>query len=194
MIDLEGIAEKLANSLYGDSDMDEIEKAKIEYGFSLTMGLGLTIFLTLVPAAFLGTFFSTLVLMTAALVTRLFSGGAHCTSYTRCLFLSLLIFIPAGVLARYMLAQGSPLFLTLISCTLVLITLVIHFAKGARAALPTAIIYLVALAAGYIFQGRFLPQLMLPAGLGVFAQTVMVTGLGDWIVKRADYLLKRVAK
>ena len=74
MIDLEGIAAKLANSLYGDSDMDEIEKAKIEYGFSLTIGLALTIVLALVPAAILGTF-STLMLMMAALVTRLFSGG-----------------------------------------------------------------------------------------------------------------------
>lgn len=192
MIDLEGIAERLANSLYGDSDMDEIEKAKIEYGFSLTMGLGLTIVLTLVLAALLGTFFSTFVLMTAALATRLFSGGAHCTSYTRCLLLSLLIFIPSGVLAKYMLAKCSPLLLTLLCCTLVLITLVVHFTKGARAALPTAIIYLIALATGYLF--RFLPQIMLPAGLGVFAQTIMTTVLGERIVEKADYLLKRVAK
>lgn len=194
MIDLEGIAAKLADSLYGDSDMDEIEKAKIEYGFSLTMGLALTIVLTLVPAAILGTFFTTFVLMMAALVTRLYSGGAHCTSYSRCLLLSLLIFIPSGILAKYLLAKGSPNVLAFLWGTLVLITLAIHFVKGTRAALPTAIMYLIALAAGFLFRRTSLPQLMLPAGLGVFAQTIMAMGPGDWVVEKADILLKRVVK
>ena len=112
MIDLEGIAAKLANSLYGDSDMDEIEKAKIEYGFSLTIGLALTIVLALVPAAILGTFFSTLMLMMAALVTRLFSEG-HCTSYSRLSFpCDLHTF--GNPAAFYLLAKGSFLLLAIL--------------------------------------------------------------------------------
>ncbi|NLY31660.1 MAG: accessory gene regulator B family protein [Firmicutes bacterium] len=194
MIDLEGIAAKLANSLYGDSDMDEIEKAKIEYGFSLTIGLALTIVLALVPAAILGTFFSTLMLMMAALVTRLFSGGGHCTSYSRCLFLSLLIFIPSGILAKYLLAKGSHLLLAILCGFLMLTTLVVHFAKGTKAALPTATIYLVALAAGCLLRRSLLPQLLLPAGMGVFVQTIMVMRPGERVVEKADILLKRVIK
>ncbi|MDD2283456.1 MAG: accessory gene regulator B family protein [Eubacteriales bacterium] len=194
MIDLEGLAQRLANALYEDSDLDEAEKAKIEYGFSLTMGIGLTLLLTLVPAVFLGTVFITFVLMASALGTRLFSGGAHCTSYARCLFLSLLIFIPGGVFAKCLAENGSPRLIALISCCLAFSSVAYYLCKQARLALPIALMNAVALASGYLLKGRLLPEVMLPVAMGVFIQTIMTTRPGQWLVEKADCWLKRVIK
>jgi len=193
MIDLEGLAHKLTNAVCA-ADLAEAEKAKIEYGFSLTMGVGLTLLLALVPAALLGALACTVVMMVAALVIRLFSGGAHCSSYTRCLVLSLLIFVPGGALAKYLAETGSFWLTALICSCLVMSALTYQLNRQVKLVLPTALLSAIAFASGYLLKGSFLPEVMLPAAMGVFTQTVMVTSLGQRIVKKADYLLKHIIK
>lgn len=193
MIDLEGLAHRFANALYGDSEMDETAKAKIEYGFSLTMGIGLTFILTMAPAALLGTFSFTFVLMISALVTRIFSGGAHCSSYTRCLFLSLLIFVLGGVILK-LLAGNAPLWLiALIFGSLILAAVTCNFCRQKAFSLPIALLGTVALAVGLLLKDQLL-TVMLPAAMGICIQTLMTTPLGQRFVEKTDFWLKQVIK
>lgn len=194
MIDLEGLAHWLANAMFGDSDLEETEKAKIEYGFSLTIGIGLTFILSMVPAVFLGTIFYTLLIMVSALGVRLFSGGGHCTSYARCLLLSLLIFVPGGAFVK-LLAVYAPLWLIALICScLLLAPLTCYFCKQGRFSLPPALLSAVALALCFHLKGKILTEIILPAAMGIFIQTFMTTGLGEKFVEKTDFWLKQIIK
>lgn len=186
IIDLEGIANKLTVALYKDSPLGEVEKAKIEYGFSLTLGIGIALTLALILGAFLGTFFYTLLLILSALGLRLFSGGAHCSSYDRCLLFSLLVFVPAAVLVKFLALTLDPGILMRVYFALSLLTVAGLFPKSIKAALWALALNLAALAGSYLFRGAFVPWAMFSVSAGIFLQGLMLTKVGAWLVDKAD--------
>lgn len=189
MIELEKIAHKLVVKLYNDSQLTEIEKAQIEYGFSLTLGIGFTAILALVPAYFFGSLASTVLLMTAALAIRIFSGGGHCSSYGRCLFLSLLIFIPSGVLLKTLISSTPIGFLKVIYLVLVFLPVFYQLKKRPKMLILMAIIQAIALFPS-VLRGRWQPEIPLPVATGAFIQTAITTVVGTKLVEKLDILLK----
>lgn len=189
MIDLERIAHKLVVALYTDSQLTEIEKAQIEYGFSLTLGIGFTAILALAPAYFFGSLASTGLIMTAALAIRIFSGGGHCSSYGRCLFLSLSIFLPSGLLLKTLIANASCQLLKTFYLALVLLPVLYQLKKRPKMLILMAFIQAVALLPS-LLKGGWQPEIPLPLAAGVFIQTAIATTGGEKIVENIDLLLK----
>ncbi|NLI90688.1 MAG: hypothetical protein GX434_00390 [Peptococcaceae bacterium] len=105
MFDLEGTAHRITDYLVKDVHLNTSESAKIEYGLSLFMGIAIELVLTTSISALFGTAFDTFLIMVSALFLRVFTGGAHCSSYRRCLVFTLVIFIglsfPVKVLAAH---------------------------------------------------------------------------------------------
>lgn len=93
MFDLERTARRLADRLLIDVPFDNVQKAKVEYGLSLLLGVVTELFLALAVSAVLGTALFTLIIMLSALALRLFTGGAHCSSFRRCLVFTIVCFI-----------------------------------------------------------------------------------------------------
>jgi len=95
--DLEGTAHRLVDRLLQDDTVEADQKAKIEYGLALTLGVAIELAITVGLSAFLGTARYTLLMMISALGLRIFTGGAHCLSYRRCLVFTMVIFIVLSV-------------------------------------------------------------------------------------------------
>lgn len=191
IINLEAIAHKLTVALYGNTDLDELEKAKIEYGLSLTLGVGLALALALIFAALLGTVGTTLILILSALALRIFSGGAHCTSYDRCLTLSVLVFVPAA----YLIKLTGALCPELQMPTYLMITafsFLYFFINNIKLLALVLLLNAAAIGLCYLFAGELVPTVLLSLGAGLFVQTAMLTKPGQWFVGMADKLLKIV--
>jgi len=192
IINLEGLANKLTNAMYDDAKIDEIEKAKIEYGFSLSLGIGIALAIALVLGALLGTFSYTLILTLSSLGLRLFSGGAHCSSYDRCLLFSLLIFVPASVLVKHLAISLDSEILTVVYIALAVLVLLYLFIKERKLAGLVLMINVFPLIAFYLIRKEFLPGPMFAVGTGILIQTLMLTAPGKWIVNKADQGMKFV--
>lgn len=193
MIELESIAHKLVEVIYGDAQFTEQEKAQIEYGFSLTLGLAVTMVLALIPALFLGSLLSTSLVMVSALVVRLFSGGGHCSSYGRCLLLSLLIFVPAGLLVKVLAATAPVQVLISVNIVLALAPILYTLGKQSKLAFLMATLQGVALVPSFL-KGRWLPAISLAVAVGVFTQAAIATKAGEKVVETVDVLLRSVRK
>mgnify|MGYP000876384997 CR=1 FL=1 len=191
IIDLEGIAHKLTTKLYGETDLDEVEKAKIEYGLSLTLGVGLALVVSLGFALVLGTVGYTLILFASTMALRIFSGGAHCTSYDRCLALSLLVFVPGAYAIK---VAGALPFQTQLAAYagLSLLSLFYLVFKSVKLAALVLLINALALGLCYLLTGGLAPQALLSLAVGIGFQTAMLTRPGQWLVGLADKVLKFV--
>lgn len=192
MINLEGIANKLTNALYKDSEFDEMEKAKIEYGFSLVLGVGLTLMAALVLAALLGTIPYTLILFLSAMSLRLFSGGAHCSSYDRCMLCSLLVFVPASVLVKLLVNNLDPELLMAGFLGFLLLAVIYWLIRHKSIAVLALFINLAGLGLGWLFKRDLQWGIGFTAGTGVLVQTMMRTRPGEWFVDKVDKVLNYV--
>lgn len=93
MFDLESTAHRLAIRLLTDLPFDTVQKAKVEYGLSLLLGVATELVLTVALSALFGTALDTLIIMLSSLSLRLFTGGAHCSSFRRCTVFTMISFI-----------------------------------------------------------------------------------------------------
>lgn len=192
MINLEGIANKITSALYDNAGLDEVKKAKIEYGLSLTMGVALAMAMALIFAVILKTVPQTLALTLSALLLRIFSGGAHCSSYDRCLVFSLLVFVPVSVLVKYLSgALAGDVLMGAYLGILVLMFLYLLF-KNYKLSLLVLLANGVVIALVYALNKEFLSAPLFAIGTGMFIQTTMLTKLGYWFVRQVDMLLKSV--
>jgi len=186
MINLEGLAAKLTETLYSQEDIGEVERARIEYGFSLTLGVGLAFVVIIAISALLGTLSQSLLLVAGALGLRIFSGGAHCSSYDRCLVLSLLVFIPLSILTKYLsiaLAPKLPI-IYLVSLAVPVIYLLV---KNWKLAGLAVLINVAIVSLGYL--SGHLPGFLLPVAAGTLVQTLMLTRIGEGLVSKVDAVL-----
>ena len=69
MVNLERILHTIVSIMFKEKEMDEIKRAKIEYGLSLVLGVSIEFIIVL---------FISLVFK-----TTLYTGGARCSSYDR---------------------------------------------------------------------------------------------------------------
>ncbi len=111
MFELEVAAHRLANYLTKDVEIDTVQKAKIEYGLSLFLGVAIELIFTVGVSALLGTAVYTLLMMLSALFLRILIGGAHCSSYRRCLVFTMIIFIGLSIPVKYLALNGGYIYL-----------------------------------------------------------------------------------
>ena len=98
MLNIERTSKKLTDTLLRNQNMSQVEKAKLEYGLSIVLGITIELALTLLVSAIFGTVIYTAMIMLSALFLRFFTGGAHCSSFNRCLLFTILLFVPSSLL------------------------------------------------------------------------------------------------
>lgn len=189
-MNLEKFAWKLTTALFAESDISQGDLAKIEYGFSLTLGVAIGLMSAVVIASFLGNIFYTMLIMFSALGVRLFTGGAHCSTYARCLVLTLLVFIPAGLVVRAMIQLLAADILLWVYGAQAAFVLLYLARKGSRSVLLVAALNL-GMALSTIWLGGW-PQLNYVVSSGFLIQILFLTRVGSQLVKGADLVLKKV--
>ena len=183
MFNLEKMSHKIINVLFNNSGIDELTKAKAEYGLSLLLGIFIELSFCLLIAGILGLFREAFLLMTFSLIVRVFAGGAHCSSYGRCLSFTIFFYIFFSYLAKY-LSIFLPANLLYSSSLLFLVITIYLFRKTPPLFkiilfLDGVILisfWLLGIAADYIFI----------VNLGILLQSLMGTETGSYIVKSID--------
>ncbi|MCG0276896.1 MAG: accessory gene regulator B family protein [Thermosediminibacteraceae bacterium] len=103
IINLEKIADKISDFIINKvdrSELDELEKAKFKYGMRLVCGVVIEFFVVMILSIIFKTFFYAFFIMLSSLLVRIFTGGSHCSSYDRCLILTLLFYLPVSVVVK----------------------------------------------------------------------------------------------
>lgn len=105
MFDLESTAHRLTNNLIKDVQQDVDQRAKIEYGLSLFLGVAIELIITVGISALFGTALYTILIMLSSLFLRTFTGGAHCSSYRRCVVFTIIVFVGLSFPVRAIAVQ-----------------------------------------------------------------------------------------
>ena len=108
MLNIERTAQRLTDTLLRNQNMSQVEKAKLEYGLSIVLGITIELALTLLVSAIFGTAIYRAMIMLSALFLRFFTGGAHCSTFNRCLLFTILLFVPASLLVRFLSYKLAP--------------------------------------------------------------------------------------
>ncbi|MGI6328164.1 MAG: accessory gene regulator B family protein [Dethiobacteria bacterium] len=74
MLNIERTAQRLTDTLFRNQNMSQVEKAKLEYGLSIVLGITIELALTLLVSAIFGTAIYTAMIMLSALFLRFFTG------------------------------------------------------------------------------------------------------------------------
>ncbi len=116
------LATTMAAYIGREVEADRLQVARMAFGLELILGDIVKLVLILTLAQLLGIFQEVLVLMAAAGILRLASGGEHCSAYYRCLVGGSICFLLLGELVHYLnplLAGQAVILIALLSFLLV---------------------------------------------------------------------------
>lgn len=192
MFNLENTAHRLAISLLTDLPFDTDQRAKVEYALALLLGVATELVLTVVVSALLGTALDTLIIMLSALSLRLFTGGAHCSSFRRCSVFTMVCFIGLSFPVKATVTNCE--FKGLMWVSLLLVILALPFIwKPQRLTL-----FVWTICASLPIWGMLSDTetawriLTLPVAAGLVLQSFMLSPLGQKVVLRSDKILQRI--
>lgn len=96
---LETLILKISTKITRDINQEENQPI-IDYGLKIIIGSLMKIILLVVLSYIFGILLEISIIVPVACIFRLISGGAHCTSYERCLITSIVIFLSLGYLSQ----------------------------------------------------------------------------------------------
>ena len=185
MFNLEKMSHRIITFLFKNSGVDELTKAKAEYGLPLLLGIFIELSFCLLIAGILGLFRETFLLMFFSLIVRVFAGGAHCSSYGRCLSFTIFFYIFFSYLAKYLSIFLPANLLYGLSLSLLFLVITIYLFRKTPPLFKIILFldgvilisfWLLGIAADYIFI----------VNLGILLQSLMGTETGSYIVKSID--------
>ncbi|MCB8817577.1 accessory gene regulator ArgB-like protein [Desulfosporosinus shakirovi] len=192
MFDLESTAHRLANRLLTNVPFDAVQRAKVEYALALLLGVATELVLTVAVSALLGTALETLIIMLSALSLRLFTGGAHCSSFRRCSVFTVVCFIGLSFPVKATVTNCE--FKDLMWVSLLLVILALPFIwKPQRLTL-----FVWTICASLPIWGMLSDTetawriLTLPVAAGLVLQSFMLSALGQKVVMRSDKIMQRI--
>ncbi|GAB6173863.1 accessory gene regulator B family protein [Paradesulfitobacterium aromaticivorans] len=192
MFDLESTAHRLTGHLLKNTPIEPVQKAKVEYGLSLLLGVGTELVLTVAVSALFGTALYTLIIMLSALSLRLFTGGAHCSSFRRCFVLTMVYFIGLSFLVKAASTNMEFKVLMWISMLFVLVAMPFIW-KPKRF---TLLIWMICASLPIIGlltdPGTGWRILTLPVAAGLAFQAFMLSTPGRKIVLQSDRIMQRL--
>lgn len=188
-INIEKLAERLTQRLFKTQNLTDIEMAKIQYGISLILGVIIEFTLVYAISLILGFGFYTVVIMLSAFFLRINTGGAHCSTYNRCVTFTAVYFIPFAALAKFVDIHFPLEFKVFTSLLLYFIVLaIVRDNKFYR----VIILSLVGINIFLFFANSIVYiKILFLVSIGFTLQAVMRTTLGETIVKIADTLFKK---
>jgi Membrane protein putatively involved in post-translational modification of the autoinducing quorum-sensing peptide len=198
---MHGVAQRIGNYIAREMTNPEVEDV-ISYGAEIVLGSFFQLVLILGIAVCLGIFEPVSTALFSAMIYRIFSGGAHCTGYYRCLIVSVITFIPLGYLALQ-LAYFQYNSLIIIIGTLFILILTIKWAPAENPKHPISgknkryklkIICLILIAIFIVMSvGNGTGTVISSIFTGLLWQTLTITPLGTVWLHRADRLLSMMA-
>lgn len=192
MFNLESTAHRLAISLLTDLPFDINQRAKVEYALALLLGVATELVLTVAVSAIFGTALDTLIIMLSALSLRLFTGGAHCSSFRRCSVFTMVCFIGLSFPVKASVTNCEYKDLMWVSLLLVIMALLFIW-KPQRSTLFVWTICASLPILGMISDTEIAWRIMtLPVAGGLVLQSFMLGYLGQKIVLRSDKILQRI--
>lgn len=191
MINLEGISRRIASALFKSHQQDEMERAGVEYGLTIMLGVLIELALALVLSMVLKTVFYTVAIMVSSLIRRVFTGGCHCSGYGRCLVFTIIYFMPTSLLAKFLHLSWKPEAVFILCGLIMVFVLAVVAIKRNTYGLCISI-----LAAAMILMGTVpairttLSRFVLSISLGLLLQALMLTRFGKRMVEKADGMMR----
>ena len=207
MIDLSNLAGIMATHMAQATGLEKDKTDQLRYGLEIILG-------TLIKGAllfYLAYLFNVLPHVALALAAagsfRLLSGGAHCSSYGRCLVLGVAVYLLTGLAAVSMAKFATPPLLTGMAAIVTLGAAACTFkwapgevpcrAMGGRREIMTfkvlSLLYLALWAALFLhLASRVNGSLLLASLLALAVQTLSFSPLGYGLVARADQFMAKL--
>lgn len=120
---LYSLSGKIANYVTEGAELDHSQTDRVRYGMEIILGALIKGTALLSTAYLLGILPQVMIALVCGSLLRLVSGGAHCTSYLRCLSFGLVIYLSSGTIALYLekVLSHSHLELILLTCYLLMV-------------------------------------------------------------------------
>jgi len=194
---------KIAKYITERAELGSAQTDSVRYGLEIILGTLIKGVILLTSAYFLGILPQVIIALTCGSLLRLVSGGAHCTSYLRCLSCGLVIYLSTGEIAKYLekLLSLDLLPAVLLPCYLIM---ALCACLWAPAEVPyrtmnyeewilfkslTLVLLTVLLTAAFMTSSRIRLSLIMAGLLALLAQTLSFTPLGYLIIGKIDDFL-----
>jgi accessory gene regulator B len=202
---MRNLCDRLAAAIARQSAREDADIEVISYGLQAVLGTTAELVLIIIAGMALGMLKELLVMSAAFMTVRLMAGGVHFSTYSRCLFSSVLIFISGGFLIRLAALLGLPGGLYLAAGSLITMYCIYRYSprdnpnrpirgeeapKFRRASLITVGLILTAVWADYITKGTatwYHRSLV----TGLLLEGLTLTDCGLWLVKSIEKKLDR---
>lgn len=193
MFELEHMARSLANSLLKDSELNTVQKARVEYGLALVLGLAIEFSLTVGGALIMGTMVYAMLIMLSALLLRIFSGGTHCSSFLRCLVFTMVLFLANSLIVKEMVLNLEFQISMVLALMLGMISLFL-LRKPQRSVFAIWLISMIFPVLGLLglVKADWLMIMALSSVTGIFIQAIMGSAGGKLFVQKSDRFMQRV--
>jgi len=183
---ISAISKKLANSL-GTTLMTSAEQIEIyAYGLEIILGAVIKLILILFLALLLGTLDTTIILFIFFALFRCFGGGAHLSTYPRCLVFGVCLIVGLGYLAQTTISIHALIILSALSLALNIFTCIKWVPAGTEKKYFLVII-------GWCLTLLLLIKLSLSTYgfavlLGSFGAMLLILPSGYWLLNTIDNL------
>jgi len=203
MKNMEKTLKEFTNFISTETEKDQ---EVLLFGLRLLLSYIIGFLLLTIISYLLGIHFYTLTAAVTASILRVFSGGTHASSQTRCCLLGIIIFIPMGFIAK--LFSPGEQFLVLLVIGIIIYGLVIinKYAPAATPGKPISsqiqrdvlrrnsfivlILWGIICLMGLVFNDNLLlSALLFPTALGMFWQLSSLTPFGYALIKNVDSCL-----
>jgi accessory gene regulator B len=185
-ISLEEFSHKIVEKFFLKSGFSEIELAKIEYGLSLILGILIEFFIVFSLGLMFKIGYYVAVIMLSSLFLRITTGGAHCSTYRRCLTFTGLYFLPVAFTTKYLDFNLNFFSKGVLGCALIFLVLGIIFLRKRSFALFMLVVFWA------VFSGIVSVKLFFVSSVGFFLQSLMITSFGEKLVEISDEIMKKV--
>lgn len=198
---------KIAKYVAEESELSSDQVDSVRYGLEIILGTMIKAAVLLTLACLLGTLPQVIIALVCGSLLRLVSGGAHCTSYLRCLSFGLVIYLSAGMIAlnlEKLLVPGQlvmilwPCFLGMALCACLWAPAevpykTIHYKERIFFKSLTLVFLTVFLSAAFLAVGHIRLSLIIAGLLALLAQTFSFTPPGYLVIDKIDYFLSHIA-
>lgn|GEM_PF-595846 len=208
MINLHKLAGAVAAHMARGIGLENDKIDRLRYGLEIILGALIKGAVLFFLAHLLNILPHVALALAAAGFFRLLSGGAHCSSYGRCLVLGVTVYLLTGLVAVSMAKFVTPPLLTGMAAIVILGAAACTFkwapgevpcrAMGGRREIMTfkflSLLYLALWAALFLhLASRVNGSLLLASLLALTMQTLSFTPLGYGLVARADHFMAKLA-
>ncbi len=198
---------KIAKYVAEEAELSSDRVDSVRYGLEIILGTMIKVAVLLTLAYLLGTLPQVIIALVCGSLLRLVSGGAHCTSYLRCLSFGLVVYLSAGMIALNMeklLAPGQlamilwPCFLAMALCACLWAPAevpykTIYYKERIFFKSLTLVFLTVFFSTVFLSLGHIKLSYIMAGLLALVAQTLSFTPLGYLVIGKIDNSLSYIA-